>query len=78
MKTKAKAAASYVFISDLAEFLKRERGSLTARIRRQGFNIVTIRRPASGQPSLAVTAEEAKRILEIEKPIPQIVNPKDL
>jgi hypothetical protein len=73
-----RVAEQYVFLVDLARYLKRSPEGLREKVRKCGIKIVTRRRPLSAQASLAISAEDAARIRAMEAPSADIIRPEDL
>jgi len=73
-----KMAEKYVYLRDLAKYLKRDRSTLKNRIDRMGGKVYRIRKVASGQDADAVTVEDAKRIMAAEQPAEETVQPEDI
>ena len=71
-------AEKYVYLRDLAKYLKRDRSTLKNRIDRMGGKVYRIRKVASGQDADAVTVEDAKRIMAAEQPAEETVQPEDI
>lgn len=71
-------AERYVFLVDLAVYLKRDRGSVHDFVQRRGIKTVRLRRPNSGLSALAVSAEDAKRMILEDTETKEIVRPEDL
>lgn len=74
---RARQAASYVLVCELARFLKREKGTMRAILSR--LDIVPVKvRAASGQLVSAITAEDARRVIASEPRPVKVINPNDL
>jgi hypothetical protein len=71
-------AAQYVFLVDLADYLKRTPSALHERSRRIGIKPVSIRRERSGKAAMAVTTDEAKRLMALDVQGAATIRPEDL
>lgn len=63
-RERERAGEKYVYLLDIAKHLGRTLCGMSERAERLGCRVVRIRRPESGKAALAVSAEDAKRIIE--------------
>jgi hypothetical protein len=73
-----RTANKCVFVSDLADYMKIGRHTITAWIHRQRISIKKQRRRDTGQIANAISPDDAKRVMREMPEAPEIVNPADL
>lgn len=71
-------AKQFVIVGHLASHLGVDNNVLVMRLKRGKVPLTRISDPETGRPVLAVTPDEAKRIIENEKSKPVIVRPESL
>jgi len=72
------AKTRYVFVLDLADYLGVNPNALAKRIARAKFATAKIVNEERGRWSAAVTDEDAKAIVEMERGKPRIIKPEEL
>lgn len=77
-KKENEAADKYVLVLDLAKFLNINCEKFSQRIRRSRIPWTMIRNPVTGHQAMAVSDEDAKKIIEAETAGPEIIKPEDL
>lgn len=68
----------YVFLIDLAVYLGRTVCGVQGKAQRLGCHMEYVRRPESGKAALAVSPEDAKRIIAADIKPADIMKPEDL
>ena len=68
----------YVFLRDIADHLGRTVSGIHIKARKLGLRPILLRRESSGKGALAVTAPEAKLIIDSDLKTADIVRPEDL
>lgn len=71
-------AERYVFLIDLADYLGRTTTAIHTRVQRLKITPVRVRRAESGKAALAVTASEARRLIEIDTKPAVTITPSEL
>ena len=77
-KERERMSEQYVFLRDIADYLKRTVSGIHVKTRKLGMTPVMVRRDGSGKGALAVTAAEAKLIIASDTKAVEIVRPEDL
>ncbi len=70
--------SQFVFLIDIAAYLGRTSDAVRARVQRLKCQTVLVRRDVSGQSALAVSAEDAKRIIASDIKPASIIKPEDI
>ena len=68
----------YVIVGHLSAYLGIDNNTFVMRLKRGKVPMTRVSDPETGRPVLAVTPDEAKRIIESEKSKPVIVRPESL
>ena len=77
-REREKAVSRYVFVLDLARHMGRTGCAVAEMARRMKMPLVYLRREGTGKSALAVTTEDAKRLMAHDTPRGEIVTPEDL
>jgi hypothetical protein len=77
-KERERMAEKYVFIIDLADYMGRTTTAVQSKATRMKIPITLVRRSVSGKAALAVTVDDAKRIMTADVKLAETVKPKDL
>lgn len=68
----------FVFLLDIAKYTGRTLSGMANKARKYGMAVVKLRRNESGKAALAVSPEDAKRLISMETPKAEILRPEDL
>lgn len=68
----------YVFLIELAEFIGFSNSAFQAKMKRSGITLRKVPRDGSGKLAWAMSAKDAKRIIEQRPPKAETISPADL
>ena len=77
-KERERMSDKYVFLLDIADYLGRTSTAIQGQSKRLGLNPILIRREGTGKAALAVTADEARRIIDANVKKAETISPTEL
>lgn len=73
-----RAAEKFVYLNVLAEYMGRTHTGLNYLAKRNGIKIHLVRGGGHPRPTSAVTADDAKRLMELDTKKAEIISPAEL
>lgn len=78
VKAREQAAEKFVYLNVLAEYMGRTHTGLNYLAKRNGIKIHLVRGGGHPRPTSAVTAQDAKRLIELDTKKAEIISPAEL